>query len=245
MRKFLAKIKICFCTAKYFSKKNMTHIGKNIKKIRNVKGLSQQAFAELFDLTRGNISSYEESRAEPKIEIMMRIANYFSIPLSDLIEKDLSVNELLHYNPRLVVETEKLKTSRRLATIPFVSTLYINIYIQFRNDITFMQKLPTLMLPCNAVSELVAIELIDPNLLPAGFEYRQGDILVFEQVTIENIHRISGKLGMMADADSLKFGIYQTDGEGQVLSLNEWVKYPFDIDSDAKYHLLHASYRHE
>ena len=223
----------------------MTHIGKNIKKIRNVKGLSQQAFAELLDLTRGNISSYEESRAEPKIEIMMKIANFFSIPLSDLIEKDLSVNELLHYNPRFVVETEKLKTSRRFATIPFVSALYINIYIQYRNDITFMQKLPLLTLPCNAVSGLIAIELQDPNLLPAGFGFRSGDILVFEQVTIENIHRITGKLGMMADTDSLKFGIYQTDGNDRTLSLNEWIKYPFDINSNVKYHLLHASYRQE
>ena len=68
----------------------MTQIGKNIKKIRNVKRLSQQSFADIFDLTRGNISSYEESRAEPKIEVIMKIANFFGIPLADFIEKDLS-----------------------------------------------------------------------------------------------------------------------------------------------------------
>ena len=38
----------------------MSKIGYNIKKLRNVKNLSQQAFADLFNLTRGNISSYEE-----------------------------------------------------------------------------------------------------------------------------------------------------------------------------------------
>ena len=223
----------------------MTHIGKNIKKIRNVKGLSQQSFADMFDLTRGNISSYEESRAVPKIEVMMKIANYFSIPLADLIEKDLSVNELLHYNPRFVVETEKLKSSRRLEKIPYVSSLYINNYIQFRNDADFMHRLPFLTVPCSSISELIAIELQDPNLLPAGFEFRPGDILIFEQVTKENIHRTTGKLGMMVDAVSLKFGIYQTEENSRILSLNEWVKYPFDIDSEAKYHLLQASYRQE
>ena len=223
----------------------MTHIGKNIKKIRNVKGLSQQSFADMLDLTRGNISSYEESRAVPKIEVMMKIANYFSIPLADLIEKDLSVNELLHYNPRFVVETEKLKSSRRLAKIPYVSSLYINDYIQFRNDAAFIHRLPFLTVPCSSISELIAIELQDPNHLPAGFEFRTGDILIFEQVTKENIHRTTGKLGMMVDAVSLKFGIYQTEDNDRILSLNEWVKYPFDIDSDAKYHLLQASYRQE
>lgn len=40
----------------------MSKVGRNIKKIRSVKGLSQQAFAYLFSLTRGNISSYEELR---------------------------------------------------------------------------------------------------------------------------------------------------------------------------------------
>ena len=52
----------------------MSKVGKNIKKIRNVKALSQQAFADLFQLTRGNISSYEEFRAEPNIEIIVIIA---------------------------------------------------------------------------------------------------------------------------------------------------------------------------
>jgi transcriptional regulator with XRE-family HTH domain len=220
----------------------MTQIGKNIKKIRNVKGLSQQSFAELFDLTRGNISSYEESRAEPKIEVMIRIANFFGIPLADMIEKDLSVNELLHYNTRLVVETEKLKTTRQLASIPYLSTPYIYDYIQRHHETGFLQQLPTLTVPCSSKSALLAIELQDPNELPAGFALRTGDILVFEQVTKENIHRITGKLGMTVDTENLRFGVYQTEGDHCFLSLNEWIKYPFDIRSETKYWLQIATY---
>ena len=221
----------------------MTQIGKNLKKIRNVKGLSQQAFAVLFDLTRGNISSYEESRAEPKIEVTMKIANFFSIPLADLIEKDLSVNELLHYNTRFVIETEKLKASPRLATIPFVSASYIGDYIQRHDDDAFLQQLPSLTVPCNVKSDIIAIEIQEPNTLPAGFDFRAGDILIFEQVTKENIHRLTGKLGMMVDAEGLKFGIYQSDGDNYHLSLNDWIKYPFDILSHTKYRLLQAVYK--
>ncbi|ULT27864.1 helix-turn-helix domain-containing protein [Sphingobacterium sp. E70] len=65
----------------------MSNVGNNIKKLRKVKGLSQQAFGDVFNLTRGNISSYEEMRAEPKIEIVLKIANYFGIPVQHLIEK--------------------------------------------------------------------------------------------------------------------------------------------------------------
>ena len=223
----------------------MTLIGKNIKKIRNVKGFSQQSFADIFDLTRGNISSYEESRAEPKIEVIIKIANYFGIPLSDFIEKDLSVNELLHYDTNLVIETEKLKISRRITNIPYISAPYVNDYIQNHNNINFIQKLPIISVPCNTKSELIALEIQDPNDLPAGFEYRTGDILILEKVTKENIHRISNKLGMIPDPEGLKFGIYKTDDNTKTLSLNDWIKYPFEIDSNVTYWFLYASYKQE
>lgn len=210
-----------------------------------MKGLSQQAFADLFGLTRGNISSYEESRAEPKAEIMIRIANFFSIPLPDLIEKDLSVNELLHYNTSFVIETEKLKMTRRLTNIPYVSVPCINDYIQKCDNKEFIQKLPALTTPCSSKSELIAIEVQEPNDLPAGFEFRNGDVLIFERVTKENIHRITDKLGMMIDSGNLRFGIYRTEDNEMILSLNDWVKYSFEIDSDTKYWLLQASFKQE
>ncbi|VXB31851.1 XRE family transcriptional regulator [Flavobacterium sp. 9AF] len=76
----------------------MTYFGTNLKKIRQIRGLSQQAFAELIDLNRGVISSYEEGRAEPKIETLLRIANYFGIPTDDIISKPLTVNQLANFN---------------------------------------------------------------------------------------------------------------------------------------------------
>lgn len=227
----------------------MTQIGKNIKKIRNVKGLSQQAFADLVDLTRGNISSYEESRAEPRIEVVVKIAKYFSIPLIDLIEKELSVNELLHYNTHLVTETEKLKSTRQFTAIPYISSPEASNYIKHQNETEFIQNRPTLTIPGHTKTEQIAIEIEDPNELPAGFNFRNGDILIFERVTKENIHRITGKLGMMCDAENIKFGTYQSTSHKQqqneqtpiTLSLNEWVNHPFDIQSETKYWLLQAS----
>jgi len=223
----------------------MTHIGNNIKKIRKLKRLSQQAFADFFDLTRGNISSYEESRAEPKIEVIIRIANFFSIPVTDLIEKELSVNELVHYNTRFVVETEQLKTTRPLTNIPYISAHYISDYIQFHDDPRFIRQLPVITIPAYSKFELIAIELQDPNALPAGFDYRTGDILIFEQIAKENAHHIPNKLGMMITADSLQFGIYKSEDKTIALTLNDWVKFPFDIEAPAKYKLLFASYRQE
>ena len=78
----------------------MSFIGKNIKKIRTTKGLNQTEFGKIFNLTRGSIGSYEEGRAEPKIETLKQIAKKFSISKSAeyggnigwVDQKDLSKN---------------------------------------------------------------------------------------------------------------------------------------------------------
>lgn len=220
----------------------MTQIGKNIKKIRNVKGLSQQAFADLFELTRGNISSYEEGRADPRIEVIIRIANYFSIPLSDLIQKDLSVNELLHYNAGLVLETERLKVGQQLLKIPYVPILYINDYIRQYSDEEFIARLPQIIVPTNSKFKQLAFEVENPDALPAEYNYHSGDILIMENVVKENIHRISNKLGMMVDGKEIKAGMYKEKEDNITLALNEWVEYPFNINSLAQYWVLRAVY---
>lgn len=236
---FLAKIDKYFYFANIFSF-FMSQIGKNIKKIRGVKALSQQAFADLFDLTRGNISSYEEFRAEPKIEVLVRIANYFGIPLSDFIQKELSVNELLHFNAELVVETEKLKIAQQLSKVPYIPRLYLNDYVARYKDEKYLAELPVLTLPLQSRSKLLAIEVDNPENLPAGTTYHNGDVLVFEQVSRENAHRVPEKLGIMIDPEGIHYGVYQQKEGTVVLALNEWVTYPFDMDSENQYWLLRA-----
>jgi transcriptional regulator with XRE-family HTH domain len=73
----------------------MSFFGTNIKKIRQVKGLSQKAFADLFNLNRGVISAYEEGRAEPKIDTLLKVAHHFNLDINDFLTKTLQVNNLV------------------------------------------------------------------------------------------------------------------------------------------------------
>lgn len=75
----------------------MSIIGKNIKKIRVLKNLNQQAMGDLFGIGRGSIGSYEEGRAEPKLETIVNIANHFDLSLDMLLTKELTVNDLSHF----------------------------------------------------------------------------------------------------------------------------------------------------
>lgn len=223
----------------------MSKVGRNIKKIRSVKGLSQQAFADIFSLTRGNISSYEELRAEPKIEIIVNIAKYFGIPLNDFILKDLSVNELLHFDTSLVLDMEKLKKKDRFVEIPYVSSVNFNDYISNFLEPEFLETLPKISIPNSSPFNLLAIEVDNSQNFPEGFTYKNGDVLIFESVSKENIHRILGRFGIMVNKEGMKMGIFEKKEENMVLALNELVFYSFTLDSDFRYWVLRALYSQE
>tara|TARA_R110002072_G_scaffold106447_2_gene232472 strand:+ start:16256 stop:17011 length:756 start_codon:yes stop_codon:yes gene_type:complete len=126
----------------------MSNFGKNIRKIRSVKTLSQQAFAELFDLKRGTLGAYEEGRSEPKIETIIKIANYFSIPIDDLLTKELTVNSLLKFKGNLTLEHDAVKRES-FASVPCITDSNFADYITHSHKEHFVVDLPNLMLPVN------------------------------------------------------------------------------------------------
>lgn len=75
-----------------------TVIAKNFKKLRLFKSLNQTEFAELFSITRASVGSYEEGRAEPKLETLMKVADHFKLNVDDIIRKELTVNQIAGFN---------------------------------------------------------------------------------------------------------------------------------------------------
>lgn len=65
---------------------------KNLKFLRTQKKLSQEQFATIIGLNRGNIASYEKGTAEPNINNVLKIVKYFNIDLTDIVEKDLTIS---------------------------------------------------------------------------------------------------------------------------------------------------------
>lgn len=68
----------------------MKIIAKNIKHLRSLKGLSQEGLADELDVTRSRIGSYEENRSAPTIEMLIKLSDYFKIPIDILIKNDLT-----------------------------------------------------------------------------------------------------------------------------------------------------------
>lgn len=68
----------------------MKTIAKNIRHLRKLKGLTQEALSEDLKVTRSRISSYEENRSAPTIEMLIKLADYFKVPIDILLRNDLS-----------------------------------------------------------------------------------------------------------------------------------------------------------
>ncbi|PWN65764.1 helix-turn-helix domain-containing protein [Chryseobacterium viscerum] len=147
----------------------MSFFGTNIKKIRQVKGLSQKAFADMFDLNRGVISSYEEGRAEPKIETILKVAHHFNLNLDKLLTEPLQVNQLVSVSdidqlmlfPELAIQNSKevqAKTDNNNPNAPILQKILASV-------------------------DLVYEFTPEKQLLP---EYHYGDVLFLNKADLKN-----------------------------------------------------------
>jgi len=85
----------------------MSYFGKNIKKIRMAKQMNQSDFAALFGLKRTALGSYEEERAEPSLDLIIQIADKFKLSLDVLVRREITINDIFHFNTELHTLTDK------------------------------------------------------------------------------------------------------------------------------------------
>lgn len=70
-------------------------LSKNLTYLRKQKGLSQSKLAEALGLKRGNIASYEKEIAQPSIDSVLKMAEFFGVDLQSFLQEDLSHGMLL------------------------------------------------------------------------------------------------------------------------------------------------------
>jgi transcriptional regulator with XRE-family HTH domain len=68
----------------------MSRIASNITHLRKLSNLSQEKLAEALEITRSRLGSYEESRSEPPIELLIRISDFFKVSVDVLVRANLA-----------------------------------------------------------------------------------------------------------------------------------------------------------
>lgn len=69
---------------------SMNVIANNIKTLRKRDGLTQGVLAEKMGIKRSLIGAYEEGRAEPRINNLIKLSEVFGTPIDALVQQDLS-----------------------------------------------------------------------------------------------------------------------------------------------------------
>jgi DNA-binding XRE family transcriptional regulator len=65
-------------------------IRSNIKALRTSKAMTQTELALAIDTKRATLGAWEEGRSEPKLNMVIAIANFFQISIDDLLKVDLT-----------------------------------------------------------------------------------------------------------------------------------------------------------
>ncbi len=195
----------------------MSFFGKNIKKIRGVKGLSQQAFADIFELKRGTLGAYEEGRSEPKIETLIKIANHFSISIGDLLTQELTVNQLLRFNDDFTITPDELHRET-FAQIPCVTEKLVNDYIALHDKDAFIEDLPKISLPLNVAKDFRALTVTNLEMTTHDKGLFPKDIVIGERVPTTVIKNLNnGAIVFLVTKDNLILRRLYVTSQGLVL----------------------------
>lgn len=86
-------------------------MSKNLRHLRQRSNLSQEELAQQIGLNRGNVASYENGTAEPKICNLIKLSHFFEVSISDITQKNLAADvSLLEANLSFRSESERPET---------------------------------------------------------------------------------------------------------------------------------------
>lgn len=128
----------------------MKKISKNIAHLRHLKGISQEYLANDLNITRSRLSSWEEHRAEPPIDLIVKLSEYFAVSIDSMLKIDLTkvkdLRDLLKIGGnRILFPVMVDKEGKDL--VELVPIRASAGYLQGYSDETFIENLPRISLP--------------------------------------------------------------------------------------------------
>jgi transcriptional regulator with XRE-family HTH domain len=140
---------------------SQSYAGQNLKYLRKLRGLTQEEFAQKLQIKRSLLGAYEEERAEPRIDVIEAVSDWFKISLDDLLRRDLSDVKGSYLAKR---RQQKLISENNL--IHFVPVKAAAGYLAGYADDEFIDELNTFTLPMLGAGQYRAFEIVGDSMLP-------------------------------------------------------------------------------
>ena len=146
----------------------VSKIAKNITVLRGLKKLSQMQLSEKLDISRSRLGSYEEGRAEPPYDLLIKIADYFHIAIDALVRGDLAKTDpdsLLKMGENrilfpMIVDRD---TNDLIEVIPAKA---VAGYLTGYADPEFIEDMPVMNLPFKIVGKHRAFSIKGDSMPP-------------------------------------------------------------------------------
>ncbi|GGG88733.1 hypothetical protein GCM10007415_23490 [Parapedobacter pyrenivorans] len=158
----------------------MSNIANNLKYLRKKKRLTQQQFADEMAIKRASVGAYEESRAEPKYELLKKIADFYELTMDELAND--TINDKWKPTPRGNAASVRVLSitvdgddKENIELVPVkASAGYLNGYA----DPEYISDLPKFSLPMFRQGTYRAFEIKGDSMLPL----QPGSIVIAEYV---------------------------------------------------------------
>lgn len=147
--------------------------GQNLKYLRKLRGFTQEEFAGKLNIKRSLLGAYEEERAEPRLEVLEAVSDWFKVSLDDLLRRDLTEVKGNYLNKRRM---QKMNDENNL--ISFVPVKAAAGYLAGYADEEFIDELNTFTLPMLGGGQYRAFEIIGDSMLPTP----SGSVIVGQKV---------------------------------------------------------------
>ncbi len=131
----------------------------NIKGLRKSRSLTQETVSRALGIGRGRWAKYEEGRAEPPLDLLRRIAEYFDVSLDLLLKREEQRTQ--EHSEKKV--GKKSEGGVQVEVIPGEATAG---YLSGYGDPEYMERLERMELPFLSSGKLRAFPVRGDSMLP-------------------------------------------------------------------------------
>ena len=218
-------------------------VSENIKFLRKREGLTQEQMAERLKIKRSLLGAYEEGRADPRINNLVKFSEIFHVSIDELI----NVNLAEHYrsgksrgagsreNLKILTITVDRENRENIELVPQKAAAgYLNGYA----DPEFIEELPRFRLPVlSDQATYRAFEISGDSMLPL----KEGTIVIGRYVEHPD-DIVHGKAYILVTArEGIVYKRIFRDGSRITLVSDNKVYDPYDMDPDEILEIWEAS----
>ena len=147
-----------------------------IAHLRKLRKFTQEQFADEIGIKKSRLGAYEESRSSPPIEMLIKLADYFKLPIDVLVRRDLTLSQEI---PFIEVGVQRVlfpivvdESNQDL--IEVVGVKASAGYTEGYGDPEFIDELPKMKLPFMPPGKFRAFPIKGDSMLPL----REGAFVV-------------------------------------------------------------------